>query len=339
MPDSLSYIGMRKWHAWGLICLLVTVALLSGCIGPGQIAPNATTVRPTVAPQKMTPAELRDIVKDAAAYAQVYGREAALREFSKKDGLFSNGDFYIYACDTNGTLLAHPYQADQVGTNGLNFTDIRGLAVIAIANYTASEGGGFIACLHPAPAGGIIDEKAKDSYVPKIGYVCPVDPTWWIGSGIYFSDLVGADPVPAPVAAMIELEEKGADYGRTNGKDAAFAEISNRSGRFVDAAGHYLTAYDYNGTVLAHPYLQDAVGKNLAGRRDAFGMEIVRSAAKPARAGGGYVIFIWPNPAADNREEIKIGYMLPVDETWWIGSGVYLSEITGEPAYYPVHPA
>jgi len=76
---------------------------------------------------------------------------------------------------------------------------------------------------------------------------------------------------------------------------------------------------------------------NLSGRKDAFGMEIVSSAAATARAGGGYVIFIWPNPGSENREEMKIGYMLPVDETWWIGSGVYLSEITGEPEYYPEH--
>ena len=327
---------MRKWHIRGLICLLFVVVLLAGCSGTEQTVRNATSTRPAV--ERMTPGELRDMVQDAVAYAEVHGRETALNEFSKKDGIFSNGDLYIYAYDTNGTLLAHPYLADQVGMNRLDFTDIRGLKVIAIANYTASTGGGFISYLYPAPAGATIDEAAKDSYVPKIGYVSPVDSSWWIGSGIYFSDLEGADPVPAPVAEMIDLEKKGADYGRKFGKNASFVEISNSSGIFVDAQGHYLTGYDYNGTVLAHPYLQDAIGKNLIGRKDAFGMEIVRAAADTARAGGGYVIFIWPNPGAENREETKIGYMLPVDETWWIGSGVYLSEITGEPTYYPAHP-
>lgn len=331
---------MQKWLAWGIICLiLVVAALFSGCSGTGRTISNATTPSPTVAPQRMTPGELADLVHDAAAYAELQGRDAALREFSKKDGLFSNGDLYIYAYDYNGTLLAHPYQPEFVGTNRLNFTDIRGLRVIAMANYTASKGGGFVSYLYPAPAGGIIDEAAKDSYVPKIGYVYPVDPTWWIGSGMYFSDLVGSDPVPPTVSAMIELEERGADYGRKFGKEAAFAQISNRSGMFVDSWGHYLTGYAYNGTVLAHPYLQDAIGKNLASRKDAFGMEMVRSAAETAASGGGYVIFIWPNPASGNREETKIGYMLPVDDTWWIGSGVYLSEITGEPTYYPAHPA
>ncbi|HTY14214.1 MAG TPA: cache domain-containing protein [Methanoregulaceae archaeon] len=326
---------MNRRHIPGMVCLLIGIAvLLAGCSTTDHMIRNTTVAQPAPGHETMTPDDLRTFVTDAAAYARVAGREAALAEFSKKNGTFSHDDLYIYAYDFNGTLLAHPYQPDQVGQGRLNFTDIRGLHVIAMGNYTASNGGGFIAYLYPEPSDNRIDEAAKDSYVPKIGYVYPVDSTWWIGSGIYFSDLEGADPVPGPIAAMIDLEKRGADFGRTFGKDRALSEIGNRSGIFVDAEGHYLTGYDYNGTVLAHPYLQDAVGKNLSGKTDRFGMAIVRSAADTARNGGGYVVFIWPNPNAGNREETKIGYMLPVDRTWWIGSGAYLSEITGVPDYY-----
>jgi two-component system NarL family sensor kinase len=97
----------------------------------------------------------------------------------------------------------------------------------------------------------------------------------------------------------------------------------------VDAEGHYIYAYDYNGTLLAHPYLPEKIGTNLIDRRDPFGMENVRALTETARAGGGYIVFIWPNPDQGNREELMIGYVLPVDDTWWVGSGVYLSEITG----------
>jgi len=326
---------MNKGHVFGMIGLLTMVAvLLAGCSTIDHVLINKTVAKPATATNKMTPAELKTFVTNAAAYARVVGRDAAIDEFSKKNGSFSKGDLYIYAYDFNGTLLAHPYQPDQVGQNRLNFTDIRGLHVIAIGNYSAANGGGFIAYLYPAPDTNGIDEGANGSYVPKIGYVSPVDSTWWIGSGIYFSDLEGADPVPGPVAEMISLEEQGAGFGRKFGKDAALSEIGNRSGMFVDAQGHYLTGYDYNGTVLAHPYLQGAVGTDLSGRTDRFGMAIVKSAADTARNGGGYVVFIWPNPNAGNKEELKIGYMLPVDRTWWIGSGVYLSEITGDPNYY-----
>jgi two-component system NarL family sensor kinase len=331
---------MHRWRS-GLviILLLVGAVLLAGCSYTREYAPQNVTAGPTTPlPPRMTPGQLEDLVQDAARYARSAGMDAALAEFSKKEGLFSHGDVYIYAYDFNGTLLAHPYQPEDVGTTRLNFTDIRGLPVIVIGNYTASTGGGFIAYLYPEPEGLFIDEAAKDSYVPKIGYVYPVDDTWWIGSGIYFADLAGANPVPEPVADVIRLEQEGAAYGQKYGEKAAFAEISNRTGIFIDGEGHYLTAYAYNGTVLAHPYLTAAVGMDLSGRKGPFGMNIVRAAADTAGAGGGYVIFIWPNPDAGNREEIKIGYMLPVDENWWIGSGAYLSEVTGEPTYYPAHP-
>ena len=330
---------MQVWHSTVVICLVVGIAaLLSGCSVMEQTPQNVTAASTPAPLQKMTPDQLEDLVRDAALYARSVGKDAALAEFSKKEGLFSHGDVYIYAYDFNGTLLAHPYQPDDVGTNRLNFTDIRGLRVIAVGNYTAFTGGGFIAYLYPEPEGQVIDEAAKDSYVPKIGYVYPVDDTWWIGSGIYFADLEGANPTPEPVTDVIRLEQEGVAYAKKYGKDAAFAGISNQTGMFVDAGGHYLTAYAYNDTVLAHPYLKDAIGMDLSGRTGPFGMQILTADVDTARTGGGYVIFIWPNPNAGNREEIKIGYILPVDETWWIGSGAYLSEITGEPTYYPAHP-
>jgi two-component system NarL family sensor kinase len=330
---------MPKRFLCGILCLILAGAALSaGCSGPGQAGKNTTILLPTTIPQRMTTGDLAELVQDAAAYARSAGEKAALAEFSKKEGMFSHGDVYVYAYDNNLTLLAHPYQPDQVGENRWNFTDIRGLPVIRIGNDTASHGGGFIAYLYPAPSGGTINETANNSYIPKIGYVYPAGAGWWIASGIYFSDLEGAGPLPGPVAAMIHLVQSGAEYGRKNGRDAAFAEISNRSGMFVDPEGHYLYAYDYNGSLLAHPHLPNLVGTNLISRKDAFGMEIIRALADTARAGGGYVVFIWPNPDAGNREELKIGYVLPVDDTWWVGSGAYLGEITGEHTFYPAHP-
>ncbi|MDD1665557.1 MAG: cache domain-containing protein, partial [Methanomicrobiales archaeon] len=287
-------------------------------------------------PREMTVSDLAGFVQNASAYVAAVGEQASLGEFSKKDGPFSHGDLYIYAYDYNLTLLAHPYQADLVGTNRTNWTDIRGLPVIRVGASIASAGGGFIAYLYPAPEGGTIDEKARDTYQPKIGYVFPAGKTLWIGSGMYFTDMVPEGfSRPGVVTEMIGLVEGGAAYGREKGSVIAFAEISNRSGMFVDADGHYIYAYDYNGTLLAHPYLPEKIGSNLITKRDPFGMETIRALADTARSGGGYIVFIWPNPGKGNREELEIGYVLPVDDTWWVGSGVYLSEITGTDASLP----
>lgn len=81
-----------------------------------------------------------------------------------------------------------------------------------------------------------------------------------------------------------------------------------------------------------NPYLPEKIGSSLIERRDPFGMENIRALAETARAAGGYIVFVWPNPDKGNRDELKIGYVLPVNDTWWVGSGAYLSEITGTDA-------
>ncbi|MDK2988532.1 MAG: two-component system, NarL family, sensor kinase [Methanoculleus sp.] len=316
---------MKRCYLTGMVCLLV---LAAGCSGPA----GQETVK-----ENITHGDLADFVREAAAYAETAGEDAALAEFNDGSGRFSQGALYVYAYDYNGTLLAHPYEKDAVGSNRGNWTDVRGLPVIRIAAHTAANGGGYIAYLYPAPEFGSIDESAEDTCVPKIGYVAPAGETWWVASGVYLSDVAGPgrEPYPEPVSAMIDLVERGAAYGREQGSQAAFAEISNASGMFVDSAGHYLYAYDYNGTLLAHPHLQDSIGTSLIERQDPFGMENIRTLRDTAQSGGGFIVFVWPNPEQDDRDELKIGYVLPVDDTWWVGSGVYLSEITGEDAVLP----
>lgn len=316
-------MGMKRGYFIGTVCLLLLPAVLAaGCSSPGGREPVE---------EETAYGDLADLVLEAAAYAETAGMEAALAEFGNASGRFSQGALYVYAYDYNGTLLAHPYAAEEVGTNRENGTDVRGLPVTRIGAETAAGGGGYIVYLYPAPENGSIDESARDSYVPKLGYVAPAGETWWIGAGVYLSEAggPGREPYPEPVSAMVDLVDRGAAYGREQGASVALAEISNQSGIFVDQGGHYLYAYDYNGTLLGHPHLQAAIGSSLIERRDPFGMENIRALRDTAASGGGFIVFVWPNPEQENREELKIGYVLPVDETWWVGSGVYLSEITG----------
>lgn len=324
---------MRSQSVLLALALVIIAILVAGYANTGtpphnrviQITPLITASGYPVPPEKLVA-----FVEKAYEYAHEHGQESALREFNNPTGRFVEGELYIFAYDYNGTLLAHPYERDMVGTNRLNWTDIRGLPVFRDGAFTASSGGGFIAYLYPAPKGGTIDEKALDTYQPKIGYAFPATDTWWIGSEIYLADMLPeGSSRPQIVTEMIRLVERCAVYGREKGSAITFAEISNRSGMFVDTEGHYVYAYDYNGTLLAHPYLPEKIGSNLINKRDPFGMENIRALANTAHSGGGYVVFIWPNPGKGNREELKIGYVLPVDDTWWVGSGVYLSEITG----------
>lgn len=313
---------MQKRMSVFLICVCVLLAVtFAGCTS--QQEKNVYS--------KSSMADLAEYVQDAAGYVQTSGAEAALNEFDAPDGQFIQGDWYIYAYDYGGILRAHPYERDAVGAFRGNWTDVRGLPVIRIAQDTAANGGGYVAYLYPAPKGGVINESAGETYEPKIGYAYPAGDNLWVGSGMYFGDLTaeGDGQYPGAVIEMITLVEAGAAYAEAKGTDAALAEIGNASGQFVDKNRHYLYAYDYNGTLIAHPYLGDRVGDNLMDREGPFGMENIRALSETAADGGGFVVFVWPNPDNGNREELKIGYVLPVNDGWWLGSGVYLSEITG----------
>jgi signal transduction histidine kinase len=321
---------MRAIAILGAIAVVLAAVLGAGCISTSPLPANRTAPTPTAnVSQTNSTAALVAFVQDAAAYVSAVGEKAALAEFQRKDGRFTKGDLYIYAYDRNGTLLAHPYQPGQVGTNRTDFTDIRGLPFVRVGNLTAGNGGGFLAYLYPAPANGTLDEAARETYETKIGYVAPIGNGSWIGSGMYFADMTFGGTGPDAVSEMVDLVERCAAYSRSEGKEKAFSAIGNRSGPFVDRDGHYIYGYDYGGTLLAHPHIPEKVGTSLIGRQDRFGMQNIRALCDTARSGGGYIVFVWPNPAHENRDEIKIGYVLPVDETWWVGSGTYLSELTG----------
>ncbi len=313
---------MQKRMSVFLICVCVLLAVtFAGCTSQQE--------KNVYDPSSM--ADLAEYVQDAAGYVQTSGTEAALNEFDAPDGQFIQGDWYVYAYDYAGILRAHPYGQDVVGTSRGNWTDVRGLPVIRIAQETVANGGGYIVYLYPAPTAGVINESAGETYEPKVGYAYPAGDDLWVGSGVYFGNLTaeGDGQYPGAVTEMITLVGAGAAYAEAKGTDAALAEIGNASGQFVDKNGHYLYAYDYNGTLIAHPYLGDRVGDNLMGREGPFGMENIRALSETAADGGGFVVFVWPNPDNGNLDELKIGYVLPVNDEWWLGSGVYLSEITG----------
>ncbi len=318
------------------LCLVLLLAC-TGCVAeeePISISPPSDDdlVSPSgegeYAAMVMTSLQL--YMEDAVGYAMIAGQDEALAVFGDPEGEFTYGAKYVYAYDDDCILLAHPYEPQSVGLDRSGWTDSRGLPVIRLGRDVAAAGGGFITYLYLRPSEGGIDEAAYATYEPKLGYVLPAGEGWWIGSGIALADLSPDEGYPGVVGDMISLVEDGAAYALSEGDEAALAEISDLGGRFVNANGHYLYAYQYDGTLIGHPYLPNLIGSNLYDREDGYGMRNIEALATTAKEGGGFVVFIWPNPDAGNREELKIGYVLPVNDEWWLGSGVYLSEVTGE---------
>ncbi|MBC7360087.1 MAG: cache domain-containing protein [Desulfacinum sp.] len=106
--------------------------------------------------------------------------------------------------------------------------------------------------------------------------------------------------------------------------EAAFAEISDKNGRFV-WKDSYCFAYDMTGTIVAHPIKPNLVGKNLMGMKDIkgkmFTAEFV-SIAKSA-SGKGWSDYWWPKPG-EKQPSLKVSYIMKVPgKDFFVGAGIY----------------
>jgi cytochrome c len=167
-----------------IISLLLILSLL--LVAAGCTQPSSATVRNAIpqgtVPTVATNATMVAFVKEAVVYAQAHGKEAALYEFSKKNGSFFRGDLYIYAYDFNGTTIAHPVNPEKIGVNRLDEKDALGNYFIRELRDKASNGSGFVEYYYINPVHNNTVEK-------KLGYVEKAGDDWWLGSGIYLGPL------------------------------------------------------------------------------------------------------------------------------------------------------
>src|SRR5450631_2897189 len=117
------------------------------------------------------------------------------------------------------------------------------------------------------------------------------------------------------------LVEKAAAYIKANGKEKALAEFNNPKGKFIDR-DLYIFAYDFNGVNLALGSNPRMVGKNLLDLQDAGGKPLIRDLIHVANKGGGWYAYKWSNPRTKKIQD-KISYVLKIDDSMFIGCGVY----------------
>lgn len=68
----------------------------------------------------------------------------------------------------------------------------------------------------------------------------------------------------------------------------------------------------------------DKIGVNALNVTDLNGVATVRNMREVAKRGGGFTYYIWPNPAHSSSMELKLTYVLKVDDGLWLGAGTYL---------------
>jgi putative tryptophan/tyrosine transport system substrate-binding protein len=126
------------------------------------------------------------------------------------------------------------------------------------------------------------------------------------------------------------MVEKAAEWFKKYGREKTLAEIqrggTEKKGAFKDR-DLYIFAYDFNGVCVAQGDNPKLVGQNLYNWQDADGRYNIRGHIDLAsKKGSGWSpVYKWTNPET-KKIEAKITYIKKIDDTLWIGSGVYGKE-------------
>jgi signal transduction histidine kinase len=135
-----------------------------------------------------------------------------------------------------------------------------------------------------------------------------------------------AEATSARYANLTRFVEKAALYAKEHGKEAALKEFNNPNGTFIKG-DLYVFAYGMDGTTLALPFQPELLGKDRRGIADSNGVAFIDGMIGVARNGGGSLYYIYQNPEDNYREEFKLSHVIPVDNGWFVGSGIYLPEL------------
>jgi cytochrome c len=135
----------------------------------------------------------------------------------------------------------------------------------------------------------------------------------------------------APAAARAEeyattkdaelMVHQAASFLKKNGKDKAFAAITDPKGPFT-YKDLYVMAYDLDGRCLAHGAKKERVGKSFIAEKDADGKEFVKERLQIAKQHGkGWQEYKFQNPVSKKVEQ-KVAYFELVDGVVLV-SGAY----------------
>lgn len=140
--------------------------------------------------------------------------------------------------------------------------------------------------------------------------------------------LAGLCSVPAAAAGAnatkdeaTSMVKKGVAFIRSSGKDAGYAEITNKAGQFTDR-DLYLVVYGLDGVVRAHGANAKMIGKNLIELKDVDGKAFVKERVDLAQSQGNFwQDYKFTNPVT-KKIEPKQMYCEKLDDTVVCG-GIY----------------
>ena len=297
--------------------VILAVACVVALLGVSSIGLAATTDENESNSYILKPEaseELIGFVNEARDFVTEQGKDKALEVFNNPNGEFVRGEHYIIAYDFNGTCLAHPYEPTMIGKNVLDVTDPNGVALKRNMREAAKRGSGFAYYIWPNPAHSGVEEL-------KITYVLKVDEEMWLAAGNYLS-------VHTPVFSnesredLVAFVEGARSFALNASKEEAVKTFNDINSSYVEG-NRYIIAYDFAGNCLVHPIRPELIGKNWIDNKDPNGVEQVRDMLALAQNKGGFTYYLYPDPAKNMTLGLKLSYVTKVDDTWWLGAGIY----------------
>ncbi|HOS21945.1 cache domain-containing protein [Methanothrix soehngenii] len=259
--------------------------------------------------------EVIAFLDEAVAYVDNNGMENALQEFNDPTGSFVRGDLYIFAYDFNGTCLAHPINPELVGQTSL--LDINDVDVVGREIALAKRGGGTMYIVFPNPS-----HEGKEEL--KQIHLENVNDSMYLGSGRYLSD-IRASFDQGERDELVAFVNEALKYAQENGKEKALQAFNDPEGNF-NRDGLYIFAYDYGGRNLALSHQPELVGTNRIDAQDPNGVYFIQQIIDVAKNGDGFTYYVYPDPSNNMTPELKLSYVMDVDGTWFLGSGIYSSD-------------
>jgi signal transduction histidine kinase len=128
-------------------------------------------------------------------------------------------------------------------------------------------------------------------------------------------------PGSSNVTDLVGFVENAIVYSQRVGKEKAIVEFASQNGSFTRGE-QYIWAYDFGGINLAHPYHPEYKGQNKLSLTDDAGVRMIEAMRDAARNGSGFVSYQFANPVT-GKTEPKLAYVKRVDDTWWLASGIY----------------
>ena len=273
---------------------------------------TVTTIPCLASDQTTSWNEVMAFVDEAVSYVNNNDVEKALEEFNNPAGSFVRGDLYIFAYDFNGTCIAHPINPELIGQTGLS--DINGVDVVGRELALAKRGGGIMYIVFPNPA-----HDGKEEL--KLIYIENVNDSLYLGSGLYLSN-ISASFNQEEREELVAYVDEALQFAQENGKEKALEVFNDAEGNFT-SDGRYIFAYDYDGQNLALPYQPELVGTNRIDAQDPNGVYFIQQVIDVAKMGNGSLYYIYPDPSRNMTDTLKLSYVVDVDGSWLLGSGMY----------------